>query len=221
MKIGLELEGFVIDTRVADEAIVIPPSYCPVDSCGSIIELRTQPHEDAFLAFGELDKLVFELTTKLGKEQKKLSFDRGSYKFTPVEKRAALAHSQAGKKDVHCVISNLYGKAQKDWGGKTYSSLQLNFSDSCMETYTIYNSIGSTLVKQFKERINSKLFDFPQLIRKLDAEFDKYITDYKRQPGVYAIKDNGIRIEYRSLSSAAYLDPSIRSIVHQLMTGDL
>lgn len=43
-------------------------------------------------------------------------------------------------------------------------------------------------------------------VRRLDKVFEQQIKDSKRQLGMYAIKDNNTRLEYRSLSNKTYFD---------------
>ena len=47
------------------------------------------------------------------------------------------------------------------------------------------------------------LLDVARIVKLLDKEFAKEITDSKRIKGEYAIKDN-VRLEYRSLPASAF-----------------
>lgn len=194
---GLELEMFYLKNK----EITIPPIELPKDGCGAIIELRSEPHNDIYSATFEIHKLLKEMKDNghsfvpfYEKDNKK--FNR--YKFTEKEWREANRNSS---KDFSITPKNLYKKESRLLPRATIAvSLQLNFSNRLAREYV---TPERTYPAQYG------MLNIPFIIEALDIEFNKEIKESGRIIGEYAIKDNGIRLEYRSLPSIVFFDPQL------------
>lgn len=179
LKYGLELELF---QAVGSGKIVIPNKNLPLDGCGALIELRSEPHLDLYKAFGEIQSEL----KKLQETGVLLSFVN-RHIFSQDEYWQARKQSF---KNTSVEFCNIYNKNRRLLKPNMFAaSLQLNISN-------------------FLGKINNVdtygLIDVYNVVKKLDKEFEKEIKESKRVAGEYCIKDN-IRLEYRSLPNNVFL----------------
>ena len=178
---GLELEGFYRKSG----AITVPPETYPTDTFPGLVEIRTvggAPLKDCYFT-------ILKRLSELGS----VDIMTARHVFTGAE-RAAIRERFIDKGGVS--LRNIYGRHPKLLGNATIASLQINMSN---ERRPAYRSKEGTNVAACYG-----VFDFVSIIRNLDEEFSKEIMLAKRQPGCYAIKDDGIRVEYRSLPNFVF-----------------
>lgn len=178
---GFELEGFYHE----DGVITIPPLGYPADNFPGLVEVRTEGGAD-------LDNAFFALIQGMCKYPD-VHFHIPSHTFKGWE-LTELRSRHFDKGGIK--ISNIYGYAMRNIGNKTLASFQVNIS--LKEKNTIVESAGEH-PRKTHTYWTTKLLDIPTIVRGLDAEFADEIKAAKRQPGFYSIKDNGMRLEYRSL----------------------
>ena len=184
---GIELEGFYL----RDGVVSIPPKTLPLDGFPGIVELRTTgPNTLEDSCWG-----IFREKTEM-KSHSEVSFGLNQHKFTPQERSKILSRVEIKG---GTPVMNIYGKAPRDLRGVTTTSCQINIS-MMTKGYTTTSAKGESLTVTD----SYKMFDFPTVIKELDRIFGDEISESKRQPGCYAIKDFGQRVEYRSLPSSAF-----------------
>lgn len=207
--IGLELELFNLLPMM--DKIIIPERNLPVDGCGAIVEFRSKPYADVYDATFEIHKLIKKETDKSDRFSP-VSLDPVKYnrhKFTQEEWRQACKQSN---KDYSITPQNIYGYKPRLLPRSTVAvSLQLNFSNQLAAAY-------SSKERDYPAAYG--MLDTHQLIQTLDREFKKEIEEANRIPGEYAIKDNGIRLEYRSLPANVFFEKNlelrIKNVVNSL-----
>ena len=179
---GFEIEGFDTDPKTHDP--IIPSkkiSSFDKDGFPGLVEVRTSGGNPCIYQAG------FELLRHMAKYPL-VRFDIHEHVFSGKEKNL-LRQEQTSKQPV--TINNVYGKSPRLLGNKTLASLQINISNCLAPSYT--NKDGVVFPARYG------LLDINRIVRNLDDLFRVYIKNSNRQPGFYAIKDNGIRLEYRSL----------------------
>lgn len=168
---GFELEGFF----KKDGEVILPPKHYTHDDFPGLVEVRNT-------GGGPLSDQLYLLLAKRD-EYPDVDFMKWEHKFSPKERAAIRArhYEKGGVK-----INNIYGKDPKDIGSRTLASFQINIS-------------------LYRGEVNGQkkygIFDFVQVVRNLDEEFNSAIKSCGRQPGFYSIKED-IRLEYRSLPNA-------------------
>lgn len=187
LQFGFELEGFHLD----DEGnIDIPSLHIPRDNFPGLVELRND-------GGAALVPALFTLASKMADpryNRDHVNFTKWEHTFT----RAQLLTIRAQYIDKGGVeIRNLYNRTPRYVGNKTLASFQINMSDQMTQEYRDVDG-------QTRTYTTSKLLDIPGIIRGLDQEFKAEIKDTNRQPGFYAIKDHGQRLEYRSLPNVVF-----------------
>lgn len=220
MNFGIELEFFVLNQK---EEVV--PAYLVTNNLdGNPIlgELRTKVHNNIVDCVFELQKLAFLEKEKI--ESKGYKVDFSTEKIVSDEFRRNLRKQKefVDKKEMTVLEEfSIYPKGSLGKmlpKGLIKASLQINFSDNKDFPYTVYEKV--TVEDKYKydskqERKNySGVFNYVNLLFRLDQAFSKEITDTKRIKGVYAIKDGelGKRIEYRSLPNNICLEKLIKTL---------
>lgn len=186
---GFEIEGF--DTDSSTHNIIIPSNrinFFDKDGFPGLVEVRTSGGNSCIHQAG------FELLKEMAKYPS-VRFDICEHIFSGEEKNK-LRREQTTKRSVE--INNIYGKSPRLLGNKTIASFQINISNRLADTYR--NKDGVMFPPTYG------LLDINKIVRNLDKLFEVDIKNSKRQPGFYAIKDNGIRLEYRSLPNYTMAD---------------
>lgn len=177
-RIGLELEEFCVDKK-SNEIILIPKdSNIPHDGCGWLIEYRSEPCKDIVDAVYSLRANEFKNAGLLTK------FDVKGVR-QPVMKPSKEVRMAARKRFIKALVSfnNIYGhQCHKNTLVEAVAAVHISV------TFSTEGKHG---------RIN-KLWDYADFIRYMDTAFEKEISEAKRRPGFYEIKNDG-RFEYRSL----------------------
>lgn len=197
-KYGLELEGFFKDK---DGNVLVPAEGMPTDGFPGLVEIQSAPTYDLYAALGELYGKLRRLTDIYGE----VDVDLHRHKFTR-EQMGILRTRYTFKEGLD--IRNLYGKAPKRLNNWTIASAQINISNPVSEAYITKEGI------HIPERYG--LLDIPKIIKALDTEFAAEITRACRQPGEYCIKDNFVRLEYRSLPNFAIDDNFVKRVLKAL-----
>lgn len=207
MEYGIELEFFVKKGKV------IVPAYLYTNNLdGNILlgELRTGIHKNITDAIFELKKLIY--LEEIALKKKKCKFVLVSeHLFESKEISEVRTNPNYGNKN----FTKEFSIYSENFTPKIYTperikaSLQINFSENIYKKIrTIKNSIES-----YEESVNSSLFNFPEIIRKLDNKFKEEIKNTERTSGIYTIKDGekGKRLEYRSLPNTINLSKLLLS----------
>lgn len=206
MKYGIEFEYFV------SKGTTIIPAYkatSNLDGNPFLGEIRTAPNDSLIETLFELDKKIFlekQALLKLGYCMEIIP----RYKFLKADllefrkDKSALNKKELEVLEEFSVYPN--GETGKILeAGEVAASLQLNLSENKIFQYDEFVKVqvekSYKYDKIVKEKSYSILFNYVDIIRKLDLVFEKDITETNRVKGVYAIKDGvyGSRIEYRSL----------------------
>lgn len=185
-KYGFELEGFAV-TGVND--VVIPPDDWPVDGFPGLVELRTVGPLDLHRAWADI--LMIDLKTRT--QLIHTNYEITEHKFSGMEMSTLRATRDFSKRQLK--VCNIYNKAPRRTGNRTLASLQINISNMLSNEY---RKVDGTFVPAAYG-----LLDVHGIVRRLDQEFKTDITNSKRQPGMYAIKDS-VRLEYRSLPNSVF-----------------
>lgn len=200
---GLELEMFFVNKG---KTITVPQHGLPLDGCGAIVELRSEPHESLYDSTFEINKCLKEYYDKGINLQPVSSSGANRHEFTREEWRTIL---QQQNKDLITPIRSVYNEEQRELPKRVIAvSLQLNIS----------NEIAAKYVDEEHRVTYARygLLDIHNIVTKLDEEFAAEIRKQKRVAGEYAIKD-GIRLEYRSLPSTAFFHPEFEKRVLKVM----
>ena len=180
IQFGFELEGFY--RNPVSFQIEPPPSTYPTDGFPGLVEARTSGagnlRHQLYMLMMEQDRL------------RDVAWSKPEYRFSA--KQLATIHERTNHKFGY-KICNIYGKSPRDRGRLTLASFQINMSQ-----------MNRHICKDGTLYQHGELFDYAQIIRKLDKQFAKEIKQSNRQPGMYAIK--GCRVEYRSLPNYVVID---------------
>ena len=189
MKIGLEKEFFLIQDN---KPVVIPEDLQPDDS-GLLTEARSQPFESP-------EEAVFSLQADIYKLQNKVNLRKMQLSDAPIMKIDRETRLLASRRFVKGLTKyqNLYDiKYHKNKLNEVTAGIHISFT-SPKTYFDKNNQIG----------YYNSMFDWVQIFRKLDKEFELEIKTTKRNPGFYELKSDG-RIEYRSLPSNINLNKII------------
>lgn len=212
MKYGIEFEFFVSQKNK------IIPAYLAtsnLDGDPFIGEIKTKPFNKFIDCIFELEKLIYLEQQKLNKAGFRMEiiseciFDNNSLIEFRKNKSALNLKELAPLQEFSIYPNKKISKILKR--GHKKASLQLNLSNTKNFSYTTYNKV--TIGKQYSYNAvdNTKsynsIFNYVDIIQKLDSIFQKDINTAKRVKGVYTIKSGvfGDRIEYRSLPNTINL----------------
>ena len=181
MKYGLECEFFVVSEAGGAPLGGLPSSLTP-DECGFLAEARGQ-------AYYSIREAVFSLKAdiyRLGEEAKKLGLKLIQVPLLKVPQTELLKSRRMFSKGL-LSYQNMYGYEEHKISGKKTAGIHISF------TNPVQVHCGEN-----KYETHNSMFDFIQIIRKLDIAFKEEIKQARRNPGFYELKSDG-RIEYRSL----------------------
>lgn len=184
MKFGFELEAF---TFGADEHPRLTPAGLPMDDCGWLAEIRSEPHDNVTKAFALLDaerRIVEKQAKALGCV---LLYEP---LFEIPRDLKVEAARRGGKPPIK--YRNLYGY-QTHKNPTRLQTASLHISVTNEQHFTYYAKDAGTKVFNYPGFI-----DYALLVTTLDKAFKAEILKAKRNPGFYEVKSDG-RIEYRSL----------------------
>ena len=177
MLYGLEKEFFLKD---GDEYVIPVPKGLPFDGSGVLVEARGEPR-------GDITEAVFSLLAEVERLKSSTTLTLDDSPVVTVRKDQKFAVRREYSKEVNS-YQNLYGyEYHKTRQNQHTAGVHISFTNPT----TIHMENSGT-------RTVNGMFDFVQLFRHLDSEFNSEIKDAKRRPGFYEIKPDG-RVEYRSL----------------------
>lgn len=187
-KIGLEKEVFLVNEEGIPQIV---PKEIPMDESGILAEARGNPFFDGVEAVYSLmaslhilEQSIAAYTNKTGQF---LRMDDTPIKKVSRKTRIELSRLYTKPRTEY---QNLYGfDSHRNTQSEQTAGIHISFTEP--QTISIGNDKTTTI---------NQLFDFPQLIRKLDDTFKTEIREAKRRQGFYEIKSDK-RIEYRSLPS--------------------
>lgn len=186
IKFGFELEMFC-GTDETENGVRIPSLDMPTDGFPGLVEFRTIGGMSLEAAWSKIAEQA--VIYRFSDADLRLTQAR----FTTDQISAMRKQGRFRKPIVH--VRNVYGKKQKDLKGLTLASFQINMSHQlsaeCKDDKGVFHPARYGLLP------------CEPIVRELDKEFQVYIKSAKRQPGMYAIKDN-IRLEYRSLPNSVF-----------------
>ena len=206
MKYGIEFEFFVSkDTKII-------PAYLAtknLDGNPFLGEIKTEPFDSIAECVFNLEKLIYLEQQELAAKGFRMEIIPQNL-FSKEDLITFRKNAQAvNQKDIEVLEEfSIYpsGKLSKFLKrGEIKASLQINMSQHKTFTYPIYSKISVENKSKYelssKEKEYSCLFNYNEIIKKLDEFFIEDITNTRRIKGVYAIKPGtfGDRIEYRSL----------------------
>lgn len=156
--------------------VTVPPVDYPTDDFPGLVEVRS-------VGGGGLEKQYYDILNQVRKYPANYLLHEHTFSGKDLQKIRARHYEKGG-----VVISNVYGKHPKNAGRKTLASFQINISMpvGCKDGVVQYS-----------------LFDYVDIIRRLDREFEEEIKSAGRQPGFFSIKDRA-RLEYRSLPNFVF-----------------
>jgi hypothetical protein len=217
MNYGIEYEFFVLNK---DNTII--PAYLAthnLDGNPVVGEVKTSVHNNIVDCIFELKKILYrekEALLKLNCTMSPL--------HTIIVNDEFLKNNRKQKEFInrkHIEVLEEFSIYPKGKLGKMLkremfkSSLQINFSNNKDFQYPVYTRVTVEDKSRYdisnSNKNYSSLFNYVDLILKLDNAFSTEIKQSDRVEGVYAIKsgDLGDRIEYRSLPSTVDLNKII------------
>lgn len=197
MKFGFELEAFVL----LGDAPQLVPHDLPMDECGWLAEIRSEPHIDPVKAMYLLKaerQLVETKAKALG-----LSLAYVPLLHIPRKMKVEAARSH-GKGQIY--FQNVYGhQCHKNSNALSTASLHVSVTNE----QTFHHVDAKGLSQKFRYQ---GFVDHAKIIATFDREFKAEITKAKRNPGFYEHKPDG-RIEYRSLPNDVDLDKVVEVLL--------
>ncbi len=192
MKFGFELEAFCIK----EGKPVLVPVGLPLDECGWLAEIRSEPHNDLLKAAYLLnaERAIVEAQTQ--KLDIQLLY-KPLYEIPRDLKVEATRRSGKGQ----IKFRNIYGyQTHKNPTNLQTASLHVSFTNEQEGSY----QVG----KEWKKYAYPGFVDHAKIIVGMDKAFKDELRAAKRNPGFYERKYDG-RIEYRSLPN----DVSLTKVV--------
>lgn len=211
IKYGFELEGFLRDGNTDQNDIVVMDKDKPLprDDFPGLVEVRTVGGATLASALGALYSKIIELEIPKGFW---VDFETPNHEFKPAQLSYMRKNFNMAKEQMDVV--NLYGREPRLLRGKTLASLQINMSETRTEERVTW--VGKRNQHKVTYPASSGLLDIGSIVRRLDKEFATEIRDSKRQPGFYAIKDGGTRLEYRSLPNSVWNGQQMGALYHRI-----
>lgn len=207
MYYGIELEFFIVD--VDNDLVPACKVTNNLDGNPIIGEIKTKVHPNIVDCIFELNKLIYQENAKIVSKgyfmriapQYKVS---DSFLINLRKDKAYINRKQLEILETFSIYPK--GKVAKVLPKGLYkASLQISFSDNKEFVYSEYEKITvedkSKYISKSKNKVYSTVFNYVDIIYKLDEAFASEIKAAERIKGVYAIKEGvtGDRIEYRSL----------------------
>lgn len=202
LKLGFELEAFILK----DGLPTLVPTSLPMDECGWLVEIRSDPHTSVRKAIALLNverAIVEERTQK---------FPELTLAFLPtfdVPRDVKVKALRRTGKDI-LRYRNLYGHENHRTKLST-ASLHVSFTNEQTFFYTDMKGVN-------KEHKYPGFIDHAKIIMAFDKAFKDEIRAAGRNPGFYETKPDG-RIEYRSLPNNVdlqKLQDTLSSILREL-----
>lgn len=219
MKYGIEFEFFVSK----DKTII--PAYLATNNLDGnpfLGEIKTEPFDNITDCVFDLKKRIFLEKNNLNKKGFELEIIP-VHQFSNNELIEFRKNKSAIDKKEYEVLEefsiypgNKLGKLLKR--GEIKASLQINFSEHNSFSYPTFSRISIDEKYKYEEKTKEKsyscLFNYVNIIQKLDALYKEDISKTKRVKGVYTIKagDFGDRIEYRSLPNTIDITSLIKTL---------
>lgn len=206
MKIGFELEAFCLASKdlgpdKGGNALVpcLVPDGLPLDECGWLVEVRSEPHSD-------VTKAIFLLQAETRTVEAQAKAKRVSLSYVPLLEIPRDLKVKAARRHGKGLLTfrNLYGHETHRTRFAT-ASLHVSFT----EERTFRYGAGTPIVNH--TFTYPGFIDHARIIVSLDKAFAKEIAAAKRNPGFYEVKGDG-RIEYRSLPNNVCLDKLEREL---------
>jgi hypothetical protein len=226
MKFGFELEFFcekvdpnwdgVLTEGQIDSPMVpcLVPSGLPLDECGWLVEVRSEPHSDIRKAFALLDAEVESVKEQAKKKGIRL-IQRPLYEIPRALKvEAARLHTKGLIR-----YQNIYGHETHRCPTKlATASLHISFTNERVKTFQRESfTVDGKYIRtsKYTEEFRYQGFvDHAKIFVGLDVAFAKEIRAAQRNPGFYEVKHDG-RIEYRSLPNDIDLN-KVREVLEKL-----
>lgn len=205
MKIGFELEAFCLNVKTGNPILV--PTSLPMDECGWLVEVRSEPHTD-------IVKAIHLLRAETEKVQKLAGKNDVVLLFEPLYEIPRDLKVQAARRTGKGILQyrNVYGhETHKNSTRFATASMHISFTEERQFHYW-NDSTKKNAVFTYQGFI-----DHAKLIFGLDAAFKEEIKQAKRNPGFYEVKYDG-RIEYRSLPNNVSLG-KVQSVLENLISG--
>jgi hypothetical protein len=202
MKLGFEVEAFCLK-----DGKPVLPTTLPIDECGWLAEVRSEPHTDVRKAIYLLMAEMEAVEALAAKEGITLSYVPLLEIPRDLKVQAARAH---GKGQIS--YRNIYGhECHKNSTKLQTASLHISFTE--FKEFVYYEGADK----------NRRTFNYPgfvdhaKIIASLDKAFKEEIWKAKRNPGFYEVKGDG-RIEYRSLPNNIDLE-KLQGVLTKLLKG--
>lgn len=188
---GFELEGFL----EKDNQVITPPHDFPVDGFPGLVELRNFGGNSLEDSYSKIltEYLRLPKNDRIDNLPITVNFSKSEHVFSGKDMQHLRAHAVFDKSLLN--VKNIYGRSPRRLGNKTLASLQVNISNELYSAWV--DKEGVSHPARFG------LLDVHNIISNLDEEFEEEIKLSKRQPGMYAIKDE-YRLEYRSLPNFVF-----------------
>lgn len=192
-KIGLEKEVFLLDEKGIPQIV---PSEIPMDESGILAEARGNPFFDGVEA-------VYSLMASIhGLEQAIAVYNKRTGRNLHISDTPLMKISRKTRIELSRLYTKPRSEYQNLYGFDSHRNTQSEQTAGIHISFTYPTTINT---RNNTQTTVNQLFDFPQLIRKLDNTFKTEIREAKRRQGFYEIKSDG-RIEYRSLPSNTPLE---------------
>lgn len=191
MKIGFELESFCLD---ADGKPVLVPDGVPLDECGWLAEVRSEPHMTVGKAVSLLEAERRYVDGLAKAKNVTLS-------YVPLLEISRDLKVQAARRNGKGILSylNVYGyETHRNAANLATASLHVSFTEERTFHYSERSACKECHYTEQKSFKYQGFIDHARIIVGLDLAFKDEIRKAKRNPGFYEIKSDG-RIEYRSL----------------------
>lgn len=208
MKLGFEIEAFCTD-QVGNPILV--PDKLPMDECGWLVEVRSQPDEN-------VTRAIYLLKAESEIVQKQADKANVKLEFVPLMEIPRDLKVKAARRSGKGQISyqNVYGfETHRNSSKLATASLHVSFTNEKSYTHQkrwIVNGGSELRDDVFKYQ---GFVDHAKFIVGLDRAFKTEISKAKRNPGFYEVKPDG-RIEYRSLPNDIDLD-KLASVLKELL----
>lgn len=220
MNYGIEFEFFV-----EKDGIIVPAYQATSNLDGNPVvgELKTGVHTNIIDCIFELKKFIFNEITALNNKGYNMRICPlikvdDSFLVNLRKDKSYINRKQLDVLEEYSIYpGGLIGKMLPRKEFK--ASLQINVSKNNTFEYVKYKKITVEDKYKYKsvtqKKQYSSVFNYLDLLYKLDVAFAQEIKNTNRVKGVYAIKDGilGTRIEYRSLPNTVDLEKIIKTLV--------
>jgi hypothetical protein len=193
LNFGFEKEFFLADEQ--NEPVLIP-EVLPMDSCGWLVEARSQAFPDPVDAMFSLRADIHRIQTQLNKINERHEAIPLHLDDSPVKQINEDVRIEAKRKYFKGLIShqNFHG----------FNRHRTKPNEATAGFHVSFSNVLTRMVKD--DRVTSYgNFDWMQMFLGLEKAFEGDIRGTKRNLGFYELKSTG-RIEYRSLPANIDMD---------------